>query len=70
MAVINGLIALATVIVGYATLWLADLAFKIDFRFWIVALRLMQRQAVPDSDPRAIHGVLRDRAAPDLRNLS
>jgi hypothetical protein len=35
------LIALATVIVGYAALWLADLAFKIDFRFWIVALKLM-----------------------------
>ncbi len=25
----------------YAALWLADLAFKIDFRFWIVALKLM-----------------------------
>ena len=35
------LIALATVVVGYAALWLADLAFKIDFRFWIVALKLM-----------------------------
>lgn len=35
------LIALATVIVGYAALLLADLAFKIDFRFWIVALKLM-----------------------------
>jgi pimeloyl-ACP methyl ester carboxylesterase len=35
------LIALATVIIGYAALWLADLAFKIDFRFWIVALKLM-----------------------------
>ncbi|MGA9087819.1 MAG: alpha/beta hydrolase, partial [Bradyrhizobium sp.] len=35
------LIALATVIVGYAALWLADLAFKVDFRFWIVALKLM-----------------------------
>jgi len=34
-------IALATVVVGYAALWLADLAFKIDFRFWIVALKLM-----------------------------
>jgi hypothetical protein len=33
--------ALATVIVGYAALWLADLAFKIDFRFWIIALKLM-----------------------------
>jgi hypothetical protein len=35
------LIAVATVLVGYAALWLADLAFKIDFRFWIVALKLM-----------------------------
>jgi hypothetical protein len=35
------LIALATAIIGYAALWLADLAFKIDFRFWIVALKLM-----------------------------
>jgi pimeloyl-ACP methyl ester carboxylesterase len=34
-------IALATVIAGYAALWLADLLFKIDFRFWIVALKLM-----------------------------
>lgn len=35
------LIAVATVVVGYAALWLADLAFKIDFRFWIVAVKLM-----------------------------
>ena len=35
------LIALATVAVGYAALWLCDLAFKVDFRFWIVALKLM-----------------------------
>ena len=35
------MIALATVIIGYAALWLADLVFKIDFRFWIVALKLM-----------------------------
>jgi hypothetical protein len=35
------LIALITVAVGYAVLWLSDLAFKIDFRFWIVALKLM-----------------------------
>jgi pimeloyl-ACP methyl ester carboxylesterase len=35
------MIALATVIVGYAALWLADLLFKIDFRFWILALKLM-----------------------------
>ena len=34
-------IALASVAIGYAALWLADLAFKIDFRFWIVALKLM-----------------------------
>jgi pimeloyl-ACP methyl ester carboxylesterase len=35
------LIALVTVAVGYAALWAADLAFKIDFRFWIMALKLM-----------------------------
>jgi pimeloyl-ACP methyl ester carboxylesterase len=35
------LIAIATIIVGYAALWLADVLFKIDFRFWIVALKLM-----------------------------
>jgi hypothetical protein len=35
------LIAIATIIVGYVVLWLADVAFKIDFRFWIVALKLM-----------------------------
>ena len=34
-------IAVATLIIGYAALWLADLVFKIDFRFWIVALKLM-----------------------------
>ena len=34
-------IAIATIIVGYAALWLADLLFKIDFRFWIFALKLM-----------------------------
>ncbi len=34
-------IAIATVVIGYAGLWLADLAFKIDFRFWIVALKPM-----------------------------
>ena len=34
-------IALASVAIGYAALWLADLAFKIDFRFWTVALKLM-----------------------------
>jgi pimeloyl-ACP methyl ester carboxylesterase len=35
------LIALITVAVGYAALWAADLGFKIDFRFWIVDLKLM-----------------------------
>ncbi|MGF6307712.1 pimeloyl-ACP methyl ester carboxylesterase [Bradyrhizobium sp. i1.8.4] len=34
-------IAVASIAVGYAALWLADLAFRIDFRFWIVALKLM-----------------------------
>jgi pimeloyl-ACP methyl ester carboxylesterase len=34
-------IAIASVAIGYAALWLADLAFKIDFRFWIVAVKLM-----------------------------
>ena len=34
------LIAVATVAVGYLSLWLADVLFKIDFRFWIVALKL------------------------------
>jgi pimeloyl-ACP methyl ester carboxylesterase len=37
----SALIAIASVAIGYAALWLADLAFKIDFRFWIVALKLM-----------------------------
>lgn len=37
----SAVIAVATVIAGYAALWLADLVFKIDFRFWIVALKLM-----------------------------
>jgi hypothetical protein len=35
------IIAVASVAVGYAALWLADLTFKIDFRFWIIALKLM-----------------------------
>ena len=35
------LIALVTVAVGYAALWAADFGFKIDFRFWTVALKLM-----------------------------
>ena len=35
------LIALVTVAVGYAALWLSGLISTIDFRFWIVALKLM-----------------------------
>jgi pimeloyl-ACP methyl ester carboxylesterase len=35
------LIAILSVAAGYVALWLTDLAFKIDFRFWIVALKLM-----------------------------
>jgi pimeloyl-ACP methyl ester carboxylesterase len=34
------LLAIATIAVGYAALWLADVLFKIDFRFWVVALKL------------------------------
>lgn len=35
------MIALVTIVIGYLALWLADVLFKIDFRFWIVALKLM-----------------------------
>src|SRR5262245_28322842 len=35
------LIAVATVGIGYAALMLADFLFKIDFRFWVVGLKLM-----------------------------
>jgi len=35
------LLALAVVAIGYAALALADALFKIDFRFWVVALKLM-----------------------------
>lgn len=35
------LIALVTVAIGYLALWLCGLLFTIDFRFWIVALKLM-----------------------------
>ena len=35
------LIALAVVAIGYGSLALADRLFKIDFRFWVVALKLM-----------------------------
>jgi hypothetical protein len=34
-------IALVTVGVGYFSLWAADRLFKVDFRFWVVALKLM-----------------------------
>ncbi|WP_457488092.1 alpha/beta hydrolase family protein [Tardiphaga sp. P5_C10] len=40
-------IALVTVASGYLALWLADRIFTVDFRFWIVALKLMNgKQAV------------------------
>ena len=35
------LIAPVTVGVGYLSLWAADALFKVDFRFWVVALKLM-----------------------------
>jgi pimeloyl-ACP methyl ester carboxylesterase len=35
------LIAVATVGIGYSALVLADFLFKIDFRFWVVGLKLM-----------------------------
>lgn len=35
------LFALATVGIGYLSLLLADFLFKVDFRFWVVALRLL-----------------------------
>jgi pimeloyl-ACP methyl ester carboxylesterase len=34
-------IAVATVACGYLALWLADRVFTVDFRFWIVALKLL-----------------------------
>ena len=40
-------IAIATIACGYLALFLADLVFKVDFRFWIVALKLLSgKQAV------------------------
>ena len=56
---------MARVIVGYAALWLADLVFKIDFRFWIVALKLMgaRQFLIFLIYLRSVHGLLRDRAA-------
>lgn len=37
----SAVIALATTGVGYAALLLVDSFFKVDFRFWVVALKLM-----------------------------
>src|SRR5581483_9795770 len=34
-------IALATIVSGYTALLLVDFFFKVDFRFWVVALKLM-----------------------------
>ena len=36
-------IALLTVAIGYAALAVADFLFKIDFRYWVVGLKLMNR---------------------------
>jgi len=33
------LIAILTVAIGYVAVWFADVLFKIDFRFWVVALK-------------------------------
>ena len=41
------LIAILTVGVGYAALALADLLFKIDFRFWVVALKPLSAARLP-----------------------
>jgi hypothetical protein len=38
---LSGQLALATVGIGYASLLLADYLFKVDFRFWVVALKLL-----------------------------
>jgi hypothetical protein len=42
------LIAVLTIIVGYAPLWLADLAFKIDFPVLDRRARAEERKTVPD----------------------
>jgi pimeloyl-ACP methyl ester carboxylesterase len=42
------LIAIATIGVGYLSLLLADYFFKIDFRFWVVALRLLSVDRFPE----------------------
>jgi pimeloyl-ACP methyl ester carboxylesterase len=40
--------AVLTVAVGYVALALADALFKVDFRFWIVGLKLMNRERFLD----------------------
>lgn len=40
-------IALATTGIGYASLLFADYFFEIDFRFWVVALKLLSADRVP-----------------------
>ena len=59
------LIALATVIVGYAALWLADLAVQDRFPVLDRRAQADERKAVPDLPDLsgAVHGVFRDRAA-------
>jgi hypothetical protein len=37
----SALIAILTVATGYLSLLLADFLFKVDFRFWVVALKLL-----------------------------
>src|SRR5205807_10578866 len=37
----SAVIALATIGVGYTALLLVDSVFKVDFRFWVIALKLM-----------------------------
>ena len=46
------LLALATVAVGYLSVWVADAVFKVDFRFWVVALKLL-------SGPQAVAFAIR-----------
>jgi pimeloyl-ACP methyl ester carboxylesterase len=41
-------IAVATIGVGYISLLLADYFFKIDFRFWVVGLKLLSVDQVPE----------------------
>ena len=41
-------LALTTIGVGYASLLIADYLFKIDFRFWVVALKLLSVDRLPE----------------------